>query len=1135
VEANAPAALVTALQRSLHRDAWSRVHVMAVQNTALYTLGYFCFRQAKKSRRHAVVGSLVVDVGGVDAILAVLQSSLSVSDQDGPNGKIRDTHVVQQGVYALWALTLLEDTKTSAAIVDADGAAVAHAAHEHLKRAHHSSALRYSTRLCEKLCLLTLKEEGPAHSEQSTIKSHSAAITDYARPDINIQRFHSSITEEGSRNTCRYKNVGSCQSTLQWITSTPPAQIMMILRQRPQKFELNALMAALRAQIIPEEIGPERQVSSLILSEGLRAIGDLCRPFKSDSTRVLVGQKQAECQKNATAIQQLGGIKLVMDAIKTYADVDYVQHRGCYALSSLAFTWARNIEHAGGIRLLLALMERHAANWDIQEQACAALGVMSFGRTATQKNIVAENGLEAVLRALMTHANKCIVQERGLNALHNLLYRMEPNIAKFVRLGGIATVLGALRAYSAHLMIQRWGCGILGLLADNNNSNVTVITGLGGDVLIVAALERLPSLRAYQACILARKTICHMLQNESPADKTKQNYRHQNPEDDDEPASTTADNFLCNMLENDLVWKSDVLEVLDTHPGNTRIQSMCLQKLADRLLDMIVLLKADPTQNISNISYDSIQVLKAVIRVIQMNSDSTELLCEAYLCMSSFVQSHAPIGLQIKQLSGVAAILTTMEQHSDCVLLQKRGCHFFSLLTSCMPLVEDKYCKFALEDVTIINAITTAMRLFPICTSLQAQGCQALSNYLESSKSVVNGVSPVLDAPQQTRKQELLAKLLAKRPDPTCLKLNPDRALSGPVTVGDCHASIMRAEGLQLALDAMRNHAAPINTCTRDLQMESCRLVGALGCDQQTIQDLIVEAGGLQLILAAMQSHSVNRESVGVPIQCCHTLCLLACTNAQVKSKLLELNGPEICKVTMGLNSVSEPLQLMCGRTIHFICRENATDIPRAIPSVDGREHQPAPTRMCSHWQGGFCVYGDQCVYAHSGQSSGQCVYWEPVYCGHSNQCSYFHSADGNKTPVATTTNRQVEKAKCDGLQPEEGEIIELGELEMAPAVGRNSVATATAMVPPGNMPCNLPPGNMPPGNTPPGNMPPGNIPPGNIPPGNLPPGNMHGNRKRESASEPDVARTASNPSKKRRWPGYKPIPVSNALRRPQT
>lgn len=157
--------------------------------------------------------------------------------------------------------------------------------------------------------------------------------------------------------------------------------------------------------------------------------------------------------------------------MRTYRSHARVQEAGCTALLKLVGDPAANadtvkknqdgIVSVGGIIVILAAMRAHAGDANVQVQACCALQSLSWNNDNNQLVIAGSGGIIVVVAAMTAHEGLVSMQLSGCLVLRNVASHNSSTAQESIAsAGGIDTVVAAMGAHTLELDLQEQGCAV---------------------------------------------------------------------------------------------------------------------------------------------------------------------------------------------------------------------------------------------------------------------------------------------------------------------------------------------------------------------------------------------------------------------------------------------------------------------------------------------------------------------------------------------------------------------------------------------------------------------------------------------------------------------------------------------------
>ncbi|KYQ91052.1 aardvark [Tieghemostelium lacteum] len=206
--------------------------------------------------------------------------------------------------------------------------------------------------------------------------------------------------------------------------------------------------------------------------------------------------RQRKEDEHESLIARYGGIKLILQTMKTHPYDSGVQEDACGALGNLTCDSPNNlgvysnnnyleVVEQGGIQLILQAMKNHLYNPGVQYNTSFVLRNLARN-DVSESRVAQEGGIQAIATAMRNHPNHIGIQTQGCGALRNLGCN-DSNKILSAREGGISLILKAMKIFSSHPDLQLNGCGALRNLA-RNEDNKNMISKQGGIQLVLQAM-----------------------------------------------------------------------------------------------------------------------------------------------------------------------------------------------------------------------------------------------------------------------------------------------------------------------------------------------------------------------------------------------------------------------------------------------------------------------------------------------------------------------------------------------------------------------------------------------------------------------------------------------------------------------
>ena len=127
--------------------------------------------------------------------------------------------------------------------------------------------------------------------------------------------------------------------------------------------------------------------------------------------------------------------------------------KGCGALYCLSDGKTDQVViQMGGIRVVIEAMRAWKWQWDVQQHGCCALA--SLCSAESQKKIAVEGGVEVVIEAMRNHNTNWVLQRACLKALGSIATNSIQRSSEITRNGGVETILTVMRRAFSELVVQ---------------------------------------------------------------------------------------------------------------------------------------------------------------------------------------------------------------------------------------------------------------------------------------------------------------------------------------------------------------------------------------------------------------------------------------------------------------------------------------------------------------------------------------------------------------------------------------------------------------------------------------------------------------------------------------------------------
>lgn len=158
-------------------------------------------------------------------------------------------------------------------------------------------------------------------------------------------------------------------------------------------------------------------------------------------------------------IARLGGIKILVEAIRSFMGEPNVLERAFTAMWSLALLDSNQkaIGKAGGVELLVNGMMAQLDSPGVQKQACGCLSTLSTDSRNNSK-IREADGVDAIVYAIWAHFDSEVVLSEACRALSSVIVDMHTNEVIIAQEGEVNAVISAMRCYPRSAKLQENAC-----------------------------------------------------------------------------------------------------------------------------------------------------------------------------------------------------------------------------------------------------------------------------------------------------------------------------------------------------------------------------------------------------------------------------------------------------------------------------------------------------------------------------------------------------------------------------------------------------------------------------------------------------------------------------------------------------
>eukprot|EP01027_Heterolobosea_sp_BB2_P007410 GEZU01011033.1.p1 GENE.GEZU01011033.1~~GEZU01011033.1.p1 ORF type:complete len:424 (-),score=53.45 GEZU01011033.1:278-1549(-) len=190
------------------------------------------------------------------------------------------------------------------------------------------------------------------------------------------------------------------------------------------------------------------------------AVRRLCY-FDADATE----EFKIEIHKNREAFGR-DTVDLILKMMARYPLEDKLQLHGCCALGNLAIADENKkaISDLGGLLLILKAIRTFQDSADVLDYAFYVLEEVSFGDSSNQEIITNAGGLDLIMKVVQKHPTHVKIQEEACGTLYNLL-QFEPNHLKFTKKGYVKVMLQILQQHTGSPSVMKEGLQLLGYVS----------------------------------------------------------------------------------------------------------------------------------------------------------------------------------------------------------------------------------------------------------------------------------------------------------------------------------------------------------------------------------------------------------------------------------------------------------------------------------------------------------------------------------------------------------------------------------------------------------------------------------------------------------------------------------------------
>jgi len=529
------------------------------------------------------------------------------------------------------------------------------------------------------------------------------------------------------------------------------------------------------------------------------------------------------------------------------------------------------IAELGGIELVIDALRAHPKAKDIQEHCLACLGCLGRELPENIRRIDANDGVEVILVALRKHAKLGQVQGWGFFALRNLAVNTPEVQSQLLVSDVIELAIAALKAHPEVPHVQGCGCAVLGILSTGHVDVRQKIARLGGIDAILDALEHHPEVVKVQGCGWA--SLGNLVSDSKPtrerfvklggAELVLDALRTHPAEADIQACGVTAlRNLTCEQ--------TDYMERIVSNGGIELVCSALHSQLQDLRVQLsgVAILQFLMGEDVDQCHGNQERIMKCaggelVVKAMAGYPESLKLLMSGTEALRRLARENVNGQNRVEQVSGIEALLNLMEAQPQCMALQLSCCRALWSVSALGDTVCERITRAGIEPML------AAMEAFPQNVDLQDTACATQEMLLRGKDGWCQNGWFVSHGPACSPSQrhlmvglsamDLVVHAMDLHPKMRDLQEHAGEALvrftrnaerCRGMTSSMVRARLVGLQGIEIVMKCMKEQLAA-RTVQEFLLPVLTRLIG----DRFKNRCRVFELEGVELLLHVMQQH----------------------------------------------------------------------------------------------------------------------------------------------------------------------------------------------------------------------------------------------------------------------------------------
>mmetsp|Transcript_20072 Transcript_20072/g.30771 ORF Transcript_20072/g.30771 Transcript_20072/m.30771 type:complete len:630 (+) Transcript_20072:220-2109(+) len=548
---------------------------------------------------------------------------------------------------------------------------------------------------------------------------------------VSSQHELMSVKSDATHSTYSFAECSSVQEIL---------EVMRLDIDYVASTQLRCVFALIQwTESTPDEIGAVRELG------GICTIFDTMQHFTDDhkmqeAVIVLMVNLSATSVENRDEIGNVGGIPIVVGAMKKYLKTAGIQEYGCWFLRNMACSMEEvahiyAIRVTGGINAIISAMEQHSKVRRIQEQACGALSNLS--NDPINADLICEaNGIRALSFAMKNHGESPAIQVAVCSTLANISVDDSKTIDDIEDTNCILLVITAMKKYHQLSHVQEYACLTLqNLCADDGDVCRDSLFELGGVPVILNAMKEHSNNASVQAiaCLLLSKLSMGNMPGKELISRNggillilDSIDRYQSEQQVIQCAcSALAELSECSRNNVRLIAESGgiskLIYTLEKNRNDSEIQELILSILV----------------NVSIYSQPCFMILDAcgishILATMEHHNQDLQIVLRSCEALRNLCHGKAEIVKEVLDGNGIATIVGAMTCFSHLPLVQERSCETLTNIS-----LDGTAAIDALVQGNVVQVVVAALKNHPHEVRVQVSGCSVLLNLSLDEEKVI--------------------------------------------------------------------------------------------------------------------------------------------------------------------------------------------------------------------------------------------------------------------------------------------------------------------------------------------------------------------------------------------------------------